>query len=343
MGIVFFCNSCGARFEVDARMAGKKGRCKKCGQFMVIPRSEEIASMAAIPALAGVAEGDERGPVVKGNATPSPNWLATDLSKALLAPITLDRIPVSRVRPSKPSPLDDAEDSKPYMLTKPVNEDRGAVKAQGNTLAAVWRHQVGGVIKVFRKINQTAYLISVPFLMVLIVGTVIGHRPTAVLGATLVVLLNIARFVSGFINVAMVPLRDGMDMEKLKKPLQRVLEPVVTIGLVVVAFTFVPWIAQGSTQGNITDRLEETAVDLKAEIKQEVRGLIKDARQLDVEKLGEKAQQKLNSLGGSAGSDANRTPDNGITIPSPESAINHVIQGVGQRSQDIINQAQPRN
>jgi hypothetical protein len=112
---------------------------------------------------------------------------------------------------------------------------------------------------------------------------------------------------------------------------------------VVVAFTFVPWIAQGSTQGNITDRLEETAVDLKAEIKQEVRGLIKDARQLDVEKLGEKAQQKLNSLGGSAGSDANRTPDNGITIPSPESAINHVIQGVGQRSQDIINQAQPRN
>ncbi len=33
MGIVFFCQSCGARFEVDARMAGKKGRCKKCGQY----------------------------------------------------------------------------------------------------------------------------------------------------------------------------------------------------------------------------------------------------------------------------------------------------------------------
>ena len=39
MNIVFFCQSCGARFEVDPRMAGKKGHCKKCGQFMSIPRA----------------------------------------------------------------------------------------------------------------------------------------------------------------------------------------------------------------------------------------------------------------------------------------------------------------
>ena len=40
-----------ARFEVEPRMAGKKGRCKKCGQHMEIPRAEEIASMSAMPAL----------------------------------------------------------------------------------------------------------------------------------------------------------------------------------------------------------------------------------------------------------------------------------------------------
>ena len=39
MGIVFFCQSCGARFEVDPRMAGKRGHCKKCGQIMTIPRA----------------------------------------------------------------------------------------------------------------------------------------------------------------------------------------------------------------------------------------------------------------------------------------------------------------
>ena len=57
MGIVFFCQSCGSRFEVDPRMAGKKGRCKKCGQHMAIPRAEEIASMSAMPALAAAGAG----------------------------------------------------------------------------------------------------------------------------------------------------------------------------------------------------------------------------------------------------------------------------------------------
>ncbi len=51
MAIVFFCQSCGARFEVDPRLAGKRGHCKKCGQLMTIPRAEELSSMA-MPALA---------------------------------------------------------------------------------------------------------------------------------------------------------------------------------------------------------------------------------------------------------------------------------------------------
>ena len=60
MGIVFFCQSCGARFEVDPRMAGKTGRCKKCGQTMSIPRAEQIASIAAMPALAAARGWDRR-------------------------------------------------------------------------------------------------------------------------------------------------------------------------------------------------------------------------------------------------------------------------------------------
>ena len=47
MGVVFFCQSCGARFEVEARLAGKKGRCKQCGQYMTVPKAEHLASMWA--------------------------------------------------------------------------------------------------------------------------------------------------------------------------------------------------------------------------------------------------------------------------------------------------------
>jgi hypothetical protein len=52
--------------------------------------------------------------------------------------------------------------------------------------------QVGGLQKVFRKINQAAYLVSVPFLAILILGAVLQSRQLAILGATAVVLLNIS-------------------------------------------------------------------------------------------------------------------------------------------------------
>jgi hypothetical protein len=339
MGIVFFCQSCGARFEVDPRLAGKRGRCKKCSQFMAIPRGEELASMAAMPALAAAAG---TGAVADSNGISGPSWLAAGISKAVLAPITLDRMPVGRIRPPKPSPLDDAEDSKPYLVQNPVNENRGQVRAQDNAVMRLWRQQIGGVIKIFRKLNQTAYLISVPFVMILLFGAVMKNRQIALFGATVVVLLNIARLVTGVVNVAIVPLRDGIEMTKLKKPLQRVIEPVITIGLVIVAFTFIPWLAQGkSTKGSVSDRLSKTATSLKGEMQRDVDSAFGKAKNLDIEKLGAQVQRQLGKLGSPSGGSPAQMPNNGSEASSPESAINGLIQGVGQHARDVVNESQP--
>ena len=118
MGIVFFCQSCGARFEVDPRMAGKKGRCKKCGQYMTIPRAEEIASMAAMPALAvagvgaGVAAasgGRRRVDRLLAQGGDQPGGPGADHAR-----------PDAGSATKKPAiALDDAEDSKPYVLAQP--------------------------------------------------------------------------------------------------------------------------------------------------------------------------------------------------------------------------------
>ncbi len=61
MNIVFFCRSCGSRFEVDPRASGKQGRCKKCGQRMTVPKAGEVASMASMPALAMAGVGAPAG------------------------------------------------------------------------------------------------------------------------------------------------------------------------------------------------------------------------------------------------------------------------------------------
>jgi hypothetical protein len=243
MGIVFFCQSCGSRFEVDPRMAGRKGRCKKCGQFMEIPQAEQIASMAAMPALAAAAVG---GGGVPGPAAASPSiggWLKTGaISQVALAPLTLDRVPI---RKRKPDPLDDAEDSKPYVLARPLIEDRGRAKVQDNVVLRLWRQQLGGLMKIFRKINQAAYLLSVPFIMILLLGTAVRSRPMAMLGAAAVVVLNIGRLAAGVVNLALVPFRDGLDWKKMKNPLRRVAEPALTVGLVGLAFLFIPWLSTG--------------------------------------------------------------------------------------------------
>ncbi len=124
MGIVFFCQSCGARFEVDPQMAGKKGRCKKCGQFMEIPLAEQIASMVAMPALAGAAVGGGRNSGGDAAGPSIGSWLKGGaVSQVGLAPMTqtVDRIPRFK---KKPDALDDAEDSKPYVLAKPACHPR---------------------------------------------------------------------------------------------------------------------------------------------------------------------------------------------------------------------------
>jgi hypothetical protein len=300
MGIVFFCQSCGARFEVDPRMAGKRGRCKKCGQHMSIPRAEEIASMAAMPALAlagvgsGVAAG-AGGPAAPVGGSTIGTWLKSGISQAELAPITLDRMPLGVKKPTKPSPLDDAEDSKPYVLAQPELVTRGRAGRQDNVVLNLWRQQIGGFQKLFRKIHQAAYLISVPFIMILILGVVLGSRQMALLGATVVVLLNIGRLVAGVANLSLVPFRDGVNPTKMKKPAWRVIEPALTIGLVVLAFTFIPWLSKGqSAQGSVADRVRSGARDLEKDMKGEV------DKYVDVDKLGVQAQEKLKELGDKA-------------------------------------------
>ena len=337
MGIVFFCQSCGARFEVEPRMAGKKGRCKKCGQQMAIPRAEEIASMSAMPALAlaGVGAGNPTAAASGGRSIAS--VLKAGLSQIGLAPITLDRAPI---RTFPPSALDDAEDSKPYILEKPVVENRGPVRVQDNVVVRLWRRQLGSVQKFFRVINQTAYLISIPFLMILLFGIVVRNRHLALLGATAVVLFNIARLVAGGANLAVVPFRDGINLKKMKKPILRVVEPTITIGLVVLAFTFIPWLSTGKpSTGTVKQRILSGAESLGNEIKGEVNKAVDKARTLDVEKLQAQAQRKLEGL--SAGS--NKTSDEKAPSQpnqSAQPAVRDLIKGVGERARETVREAQ---
>ena len=102
-------------------------------------------------------------------------------------------------------PEDDLADSKPYLLAQPERRSGGRPVSQVSGLKIFWRRRLGLVEKIFRWINQTAYLVSVPFLMILLLGILVRSHPMSNFGAIVVVALNIARLVAGVINVVVIP------------------------------------------------------------------------------------------------------------------------------------------
>lgn len=346
MGVVFFCESCGSRFDVDPNLSGKRGRCKKCGQTFQVPKSTELASMVAMPALAAAAparaaskKGEDEGPRAVGPG----GWLAAVTSSVGLAPLTVERMTAAGRPITKRTELEDLGDSKPYKLADfqpaPARMPRNSHAASGATI--FWRQQVNGILKVLRKANEFAYLVSVPFVMMVLLGVVFRSRSLALAGATVVVLLNIGRLVVGLINLAGVPFKEGPmkgllflvppftfiylanHWNKVRKPAMRVVGPLVTVGIVLLLFTFVPWLSsEDAREGNALERIRAEAASLK----RDMRGEVDQVRNVDVGNLKAQAQKQLGELSKGVPSPGGG-PGAGGDGPSPLGSLIEDVKG----------------
>jgi DNA-directed RNA polymerase subunit RPC12/RpoP len=251
MSIVFFCSQCGARFEVGEQAAGKAGRCKRCGERITVPAAAAKPVAAAVVAAGGAGGTD---------------WLANVSSQAALAPLTVGRVPGIRTRdPNLPPVDDDLGDSKPYAVVSNwkmpvVRRAKGSSAPAGGT-TILWRKGWGSIERLFRRINEFAYLLSIPFIILLLIGASTKNRSLAMLGAEAVVLLNLGRVFTGLANIFAIPFREGLTTgllflfppytikymidhwKKLRRPTQRVVTPLLTIAAVVLAFVFLPSLA----------------------------------------------------------------------------------------------------
>lgn len=357
MNIVFFCQSCGARFEVSSASAGKKGRCKTCGQMMTIPKPHEVASLVAIPAMSAKEAGPgHAGARVVTKAAPrkaksgdSLSWLAEAPEDVALSPLEVHR------RPIKSAYDDDLGDGKPYAIGKPLKAARSIYSGgkPANDVVIAWRQALGVVQRTFRWLNETAYLVSTPFLMLILAGAIFRSRPMALLGATAVVLLNIGRIVAGVANLVVVPFREGIPQGitflippftffylskhwgKLHKPTMRIVSPALTIGAVFLAFTFIPSLrrdGKAPSTANLKEELREGVESLEGEMVQEV----KKAKSLNVESLEKEAVGKVRDAAGKL----NSIGQGDAPPPSGESAVNKLLQGVGKQTRDIEKEAQ---
>jgi len=241
------------------------------------------------------------------------NWLEAVNSQVALAPISMDNL---RGLGNKPSPMDEPSIPGPYKLA--TAPSLPAVFAQrGKAAGAVtrgYRGAMGKVEKLFRWINQSAYLVSVPFLVLLLLGMFIGSNSLMGLGATAVIVLNIGRIVAGVANLAVIPFRESpiqgifflippitffymyQNWHKVHQPVKRIVGPILTIALVAAAFVAEPWIrGEGKAKGSIKNQVKSGVGSLKKEMQGQI-GKVPNLNMDDLKALQNKAEGAIKSL-----------------------------------------------
>lgn len=272
MVIEFSCPKCGMQFKVSASAAGKQGRCKKCGHQMKIPtqpppaaavaasgmfRLPEIRASEQIPrprersaATPGAdRERDEKKPFVMPNSVK-------------LAPITADfQKPLTRKK--KRVEEDDPASYKLKPLSRkyaPVGHGIPGAKPE-SPAQQMYRKQMRNLSGLFGKINDFAYLISIPFILLFLVAILIRNWELVLLGATVIILLNIGRIIATMAYLAITPFKESAmqgilflvppltfyfiykNWKQMKRGAMRLIGPVLSVAAVILAFQYVPWLA----------------------------------------------------------------------------------------------------
>jgi hypothetical protein len=177
-----------------------------------------------------------------------------------------------------------------------------------------YRNVMRKVQKVFRWLNESAYLVSVPFIMCLLLGLAVGNHSLLVLGATAVVLLNICRIVAGAANLIAMAFRDSLlqgilflippitffylaqNWQKVHRPVKRIVGPIIAIALVAAAFLIEPALRSARTaEGSLEERVKAGVGTLKKETREQI-GQVPKLDVNDLKSLENKAQGALKSL-----------------------------------------------
>jgi hypothetical protein len=159
-------------------------------------------------------------------------------------------------------------------------------------LIVKWRAAISGILRLLRWIDTWAYLISVPFLILLAFGIVMENTPLAHAGAVVVVLVNYGRFWTDLLALFVRPFKQSplhglaflfppyglyfiaTHWKQMKPTLRRMATSCIPIVLVVLAYAFSPLINPG------VEKVEGVGAKLEAGEKQLVRDIDEGVRKI---------------------------------------------------------------
>ncbi|WP_165227320.1 hypothetical protein [Aquisphaera insulae] len=288
------CKACGEKMKVPAK--GTIGTAKP--KRPAGPRQPSLAAIAA--SVSGLGAGPKLTPVGTGAGSPRPglsmsggrplNWLEAVNSQVALAPLSVDNFRSLR---SKPSPMDEPSIPGPYAMASapslPAMRAAVAASRPAGSVTRGYRQGMGSVQKLFRWLNEGAYFLSIPFVMCAILGLALRNHSLMVFGGTFVILLNLSRVVTGVFNLAVIPFRESplqgvlflippitfvylaKNWHKVHKPVKRILGPILTIGLVALAFLAEPWLQGGKKpEGSLKEEAARGIGQMTEKVQQQI-------------------------------------------------------------------------
>ena len=303
MVIEFSCPNCGMQFKVSAKVAGKKGKCKKCRHLMNIPVATPPAVAVEATGMFRLATaGSHAGVVSAATAVPAEPQPKAEESELELALITQDLVkPVAREKRKPREVIDPASLKLAPLSQKHTPLGRGPQSSQPpGPVQQVYRKQLRNVSGLLSKFNNFAYLISIPFILLFLVAIVMKQGNLVVLGATAVVLLSIGRLLATLGKLAIIPFRDSplegilffvppltfyymyKHWKQMKQDASPLVAPIVIIVAVVLAFQYVPWLAQRDVDKSvpIQDRIKKEAGELNEAISGELNQAVEKVKEI---------------------------------------------------------------
>ena len=167
-----------------------------------------------------------------------------------------------------------------------------------------WRAGVSSVLKVFRLVDTWAYLISIPFLILMILGIAAENRPLIHTGAVMVVLANYGRFWADLLAFFVRPYKDGpfhglaflfppymlyylvTRWDYMERILRRIAMSCIPIVAVVLIYAFLPSAnPQSRDLKGFGARLEAGKQELDQEINSDLKRLEKKLNKLTEPKV----------------------------------------------------------
>jgi len=313
--LYFHCENCGKEHHAEDDLGGRKGRCQDCGHVMRIPSVREgrhenpSARMMVHDAPPGGAAGAEpsRQALHREHQRPSHG---TELARhsqfrllddheeeeELLAPAVAAWLRQMTEFQHRPQGYGVASSSPGQGLLDWFRQDSSR---PASWIHVRWRGLVNQILKVLRFINDWAYLIAVPFFILMLFALAIGNANLVHLGAITVLLLNLGRFWADLLAFFVRPFKESLiqgvaflfppytlyycyaHWDRMRPIVRRIGTSCIPILLVVVLYAFLPSVNPDvAGRKDLKSRLDSAHAELVKEEKHFVEDVNREIEEL---------------------------------------------------------------